>query len=222
MDDKKEIDLEQLTPVLNSFAESLKKEILGAIKPAADTKGLLDDLHKYKSKVQEYENSDVTKKLQQLEEMNKALALEKEKTETTYKSQLHNMLKTNVVTQALNRHQGSVRVLEKELLNRLSVAEVEGKTEVVVLDQSGNPMLKDKNPATIDDLVEEYKSDTEFAFAFKSVKRSGTGLTNTTGGAGEEPASNPFVTGNKDEQYRLFKTDKAKFERLKQEAATKS
>lgn len=220
-DETQGLDPDRFGEMFNSFAENLKRELIGALKPtAANTKGLIEDLATYKSRIQELESSDLSKKLRELEEANNRLASEKNNTETTYKKQLHSMLKSNVVTQALARHQGSIRVLEKQLLDRLDVVDVDGRSDVVVLDAKGQPVTFDGKPATIDDLIEEYKKDEEFAFAFKSVKKSGAGLT-AEGNTGGDTGDNPFITGDKAAQYALYKTDRSKFERLKSQAQSK-
>jgi enoyl reductase-like protein len=221
-----ELTAEAIKEMLDSFKTEINELVAAGIKPVKNTTTALDDLHEAKARVKQLEeelnktkNSDVIQELERLKQEKEQLLGEKTNIEQTYTSKLNQMLINNTVTEALAKNNGSIKVLGAHLTSRLNVAKDDAGNPVVVpIDEKGELLTINNKPGTVDDLVESFKSDPEFAFAFKSNKVSGSGIAPSTGNGVSAPEYNPFLGNNLTEQSLLKKQDPEKAERLRKEA----
>jgi hypothetical protein len=81
----------------------------------------------------------------------------------------------------------SPKLLLPHIRGRMKVVEHDGEFHARIVDDSGNIRVgkgQGSSPMTLSELIEEMKSDKEFAPAFRGTGSSGGGATKSTGGAG--------------------------------------
>lgn len=187
------------------------------------------DLLKTKEKLRKFESTDTTSELETLksslaayEQEKKKLEQDKELTVKTYKQKLEEMTIQTHVKDAIAKNNGNPKFLEHHLMRRTTIVEDNGVQKVVVLDKNGNIVKNENGFATVEDLVNEFKQDQDFALAFKSNKTSGSGFTPNVldGEGGYDAANNPFSKSsfNLTKQMELAKTNPALAKKLEAQA----
>lgn len=97
-----------------------------------------------------------------------------------------------LVTEALRKVGVSPKVLGHVVRERLKVERKDGRFEAQVLDNNGQPRIKNGqgHAFTVDDLVGELRNDPEFAVAFPATGAGGSGTqgsgNNSTGAGGQK------------------------------------
>lgn len=110
---------------------------------------------------------------------------------------------------AITEEKGVPLLLMPHIRSRTRMVERDGKFDIEVLLPDGTPMVTDKGPATIAELVKSFKEDNNFARAFDGVGAGGSGAgpnkAGQAGGAGGANGgeANPWVTGNVTQQMHL-------------------
>lgn len=104
---------------------------------------------------------------------------------------------------AINGADGIAELLEPHLKSRVKAEMIEGVTKLTVLNADGTPKIgANGQPASVADLVGEFKSNTLFAGAFRAQVQTGAGAK-----ASEKAtaAKNPWSKGSRNltEQARL-------------------
>lgn len=91
-------------------------------------------------------------------------------------------------TAAIAAADGVPKLLLPHMKHRIRTTEVDGEWKVEVLNAEGEPWLKDGRPATMADLVEDFRADAEFGRAFRSSGNggSGAGVGASSGGSGRK------------------------------------
>lgn len=87
-------------------------------------------------------------------------------------------------TAAIAAAEGVTKLLLPHMKGRLRPVETDGDWRVEVLNAKGEPWLKNGEPATIADLVAEFREDPEFGRAFKPSGNGGSGAGNGAAGGG--------------------------------------
>lgn len=92
-------------------------------------------------------------------------------------NQLYDLMVTNQITEALQAEGGNSKLLSPMLKQMVKVNEQDGKFNVSVVDQDGDPRhsFSTGQPMTIKELVGEMKADPNYAPAFESQAPSGSG-----------------------------------------------
>lgn len=106
----------------------------------------------------------------------------------------------NVLVSSLNKAKGS-DLLEPFIKQRVKGSFGPNGIEIEVLNENGTPMLTNKGTkATVDDLVEEFKSNQRYQTLFSGSGKSGSG---TDASAGVDETFNPF--DKTDKRFNLTK-----------------
>lgn len=219
-----ELDLDKLSQLVSKL-EKLER-LPELLKLAEERDGYKTDLFKYKERLKELEGGDkatevdsLKRKINELESGTNSQLSEKDQALNQYKKKLEEMTIRSHVKDSLIKNNGIPELLERHLMDRTSIVEENGVQKIVVKDKQGNLLTVNGQPATVDDLVNEFKSDAIYSRAFNSNKTSGAGLTNATGIEGDiNDAENPWVTINLQKQSEIYLKDKTLAEKLKQRA----
>lgn len=117
------------------------------------------------------------------EKMGKDIAARDERIKSM-SSSLEEALVVSAATTEIEKAKGSSKLLMPYVKTRVKVVESDGKYAVQVVDASGNVMKTAKSnykdAATISDLIEEFKNDSEFSKAFDSSGQQGSGSSSSS------------------------------------------
>ncbi len=164
--------------------EKLQATLQKERQAAKDLKSKVDELSK---KIQKPGDTDPSAQLQaalkELEEQKNKL------TET--KGRLHSKVLESEISAAIGETKGNQKILAKLIKDNLKVVEDEsGQMKVVVVDENGNPRIKDAKGSVMQpvELLQEWKKDPDLAHAFYAQEKSGTGAPSHHSGAGTNSA----------------------------------
>ena len=104
--------------------------------------------------------------------------------------------KRSEIQRAVKAAKGEPALLEHEIMKSLQVKRLEnGEFSLVVIGRDGQARIKDSqaNPFTIDDLVNELKTNPTFGRAFDGLGKSGSGADPNAGGGGSGGAGSVKV-----------------------------
>lgn len=119
---------------------------------------------------------------------------------STLKTSIVDKEVTNVLNSAISKAKGS-DLLEPFIRKRVKGAFNKDQIEVEVLNENGTPMLTNKGTrATVDDLIEEFKTNTRYMSLFSGSGKSGSGTDNSPP---VDESFNPF--DKSDKQFNLTK-----------------
>ena len=167
---------------------------------------LLGKVTKYKEDLSKYEGVDLDeysklkKRMSEIEEKNlidggefeqvKQKMLEQfeaEKNEivegkTKLMGQLEGMMVDSAIISAINEANGNAKLLTPLMKQRVQAVDKDGEIAVKVFDKEGKPAVNGKGePLTINDLIDELKSDDDYAGAFNASGLSGGGARRANG-----------------------------------------
>ncbi len=117
-----------------------------------------------------------------------------------------------VLTDAITKHQGTPEILKGPLANRVKADfNADGKVVITVLNEAGtaNQYHSDERPYTVEDLVQEYKSNSVWGVAFKSSGANGTG-TRESGARANGVITDPKAPGYNRTKHMEYLAKKAK------------
>lgn len=162
---------------LERAKEILKEREESEIKRAEEEKNFTEWQEKIKGRYESQIN-DVASKVEQTQ----AAA-------DRYKSQLENYLVDNEALRVLKELKGEPQFILPHLKNEVKVTEDEsGKMSVQIVDEYGEPRLKDGKPMTVKDRLTEMREDAVFGKAFEAPDISGSGSAADKGAQGGQDA----------------------------------
>jgi hypothetical protein len=114
--------------------------------------------------------------------------LEKERTVSTrYRSAVEKNLIDAAAATELAKHSDSPTLLLPHVRGQMKVIEQDGEFHARIVDGQGNVRIgkgQGSSPMTLPELIDEMKSDKNFALAFRGTGSSGGGAAKSNGGAG--------------------------------------
>lgn len=162
------------------------KELLGKLNKFKDYEDIdPDEYRNLKSEKEKLEEERLRKEgeFEKLFEKEKSNWQKQLTTKDEYSNKLKNtveqLLRDNKLQEAISKHEGNVKLLAPHMRDRVKVVEKDNRFDVEIVDDKGQPLLDSKgNPATFDDLVNEFKNNEDFKVAFAGPKSSGSGQFN--------------------------------------------
>jgi hypothetical protein len=94
---------------------------------------------------------------------------------------LANKEKQAIINSAISAEQGTPELLLPHIEPRIKSKMENGMTVLTVLKVDGTPWITENGPATVADLVNEFKGNDVFGSCFRASKGSGSGSTTNTG-----------------------------------------
>lgn len=133
----------------------------------------------------------------------------------TLSDQLEEEIFINKATAAIIKAGGEPAVMLPHFASRKEFYEEEGRKNLRILSANGGPMVgPEGQPATLEDLALEFRSNPVFAPNFKGSGASGASV--NPGAASHTPGSgNPFETGNLTEIAQIRRDNPARYEELR-------
>lgn len=174
----------QKAPLVNK-----RDELLGELKSLKKNSEVMQMQLKELQSAQAPKKEEPAQPEQKVTPKEEHLVKELENKEKTINSIKQSLIREKVdvsLTKAIEEHKGISELLKPHLNGRIKADYSDnGEIVITILDQKGNPMFKNGEPASITDLVEEYKSNAIFGRAFESSGVSGSGTRGN--GSGTKP-----------------------------------
>lgn len=177
-----------------------RDELLGemsTLKEKVKSVGNVDELRSkaeerdtFEKQLEEYKNkaSQGDEKYDQLKQSFEQKLEEERKAAQTIKEQFKNSKLDSLVTSAISKHKGVPELLKPVVQSRIKAEFNEtGDVDVTVLDKNGKPYYKDGEEATVENIVEELKSDELYRRAFDGTGSSGSGTRQTSNNVNTAP-----------------------------------
>lgn len=128
------------------------------------------------------------------EELKKSLEDQLEQERSKYNKFIDKYAESSLdsrITQAISRNKGIPDLLKPIVRQRIKHdVDDDGNIQIEVLSKEGKPLFKDGKEASLDDVLEELKTDEVFARAFEGTGSSGSG-TRQTGAKGSGVVLDP-------------------------------
>ena len=202
-------------PVLAKNNELLSKhtELNATIKSFGGIdaiKSLSDTAAKAKAAADEAaaRSGDIEAIKRQYQEQNQSIAKERD----ALRNQIVNDTVTKQLNDAIKGAKGAPALLEPLVRGRVKSELVDGQVKLTVLNANGSPMLAmDGKDASLHDLIEEFRSNADYARAFDGSKAGGSGAVGsaTTSNPASLVGDNPWnpATRNLTKQSQLVNSN---------------
>lgn len=176
----------------NNITLQKKLERYKGIDPSKVTPDALEELERLRQAEEERQRKEAEKKgeydkllAQVQEKANKQTEAEKARADALA-NQLNKTLRENAARAALEAEDAFVKVMLPHVLAQTEMREIDGQQVAVVVDANGDPKVADATGRlmTIQELVQEMKSQDEWAVGFKAPSAAGGGASGRSGAGG--------------------------------------